>query len=142
MASAAGVAGLAPGRGDFPRRDPRLDLGTRLQTDRSRRDRGAAALRRTLAPRADRASLPGPGIRCHHDSRAADHNAEPGAWRSVPSTARGGCPGCDRHGNASRPDAECHWAKAAVPRRACGAGRIADGDPTSVATTPTRLAAP
>jgi hypothetical protein len=50
--------------------------------------------------------------------------------------------GRDRHGNASRLDAELHWAKVAVHCRACGAGRIADGDPASMASDPAGVATP
>src|SRR5450759_1298226 len=94
------MAGLTPQGGSFRGRDRGLDFGPGLQCDRSRRDRGAAALRHTFSAWAERASLPDPGVRVDHGPRAACFDFAPRPLRSMPCMACGGSPDRDRHGAA------------------------------------------
>src|SRR5450759_379009 len=94
------MAGLTPQGGSFRGRDRGLDFGPGLQCNRSRRDRGAAALRHTFSAWAERASLPDPGVRVDHGPRAACFDFAPRPLRCMPCMACGGSPDRDRHGAA------------------------------------------
>src|SRR5258708_5982347 len=138
------MARPAAGRCDFRRRNRGVDGGARLQPDRSRRDRGAVKFRPTLTAGAEGATLPHPAGRGGLLPKAAGHLSASHVPPSSPTLAGGG--NSCRHGRGAAKEAGARESvtgpKAAAPRCDGGARRIADGDPTSVATTPTRLAAP